>query len=80
MFYTSKIYECLKNLIDDEVKDFVTINFSKYLKSMRKKFYSKQNEEQNLRKVAKSLYIFPTISDEVEDYAKMMQSNSSEKC
>ena len=47
---------------------------------MRKKFYSKQNEEQNLRKVAKSLYIFPTISDEVEDYAKMMQSNSSEKC
>ena len=80
MFCTSKIYECQKNLIDDEVKDFVTINFSKYLKSMRKKFYSKQNEEQNLKKVGKSLYIFPTISDEVEDYAKMMQSNSSEKC
>ena len=80
MFYTSKIYECQKNLIDDEVKDFVTINFSKYLKSMRKKFYPKQNEEQNLKKVGKSLYIFPTISDEVEDYSKMMQSNSSEKC
>ena len=49
MFYTSKIYECLKILIDDLVNDFVTINFSKYLKSMRKKFYSKQNEEQNLK-------------------------------
>ena len=40
--------------------------------------YSKLNEEQNLRKVAKSLYIFLTTSDEVKQYVKMMQSNSSD--
>ena len=40
--------------------------------------HSKLNEEQNLRKVAKSLYIFLTTSDEVKKYVKMMQSNSSD--
>ena len=40
--------------------------------------HSKLNEEQNLRKVAKSLYIFLTTSDEVKQYVKMMQSNSSD--
>ena len=33
--------------------------------------------EQNLRKNAKSLYIFPTTPDEVEKY---VQSNSSDNC
>ena len=42
--------------------------------------HSKLNEEQNLRKVAKSLYIFLTTSDEVKKYVKMMQSNSSDNC
>ena len=41
--------------------------------------HSKLSEEQNL-KVAESLYIFLTTPDEVEEYAKMMQSNSSDKC
>ena len=36
---------------------------------------SKLNEEQNLRKVAKLLYIFLTISDEAEKY---VQSNSAD--
>ena len=41
-----------KSLTDEEAKDFVAINFSEKLKSVR--------EKQNLRKVAKSL----TASDE----------------
>ena len=39
--------------------------------------YYKLNEEQNLRKVDKSLYIFQTTPDEVEKYVEIMQSNSS---
>ena len=39
-------------------------------KSTREKLYSKLSQEENLRKVA----------DEVENCAKMMQSNSSDKC
>ena len=42
--------------------------------------YSELNEEQNLRKVAKLLYIFLTTPDEVEKYTKMMQPNSSNNC
>ena len=42
--------------------------------------FSKLSEEQILRKVAESLYIFLTTPDEVEKYAKMMQSNSSHSC
>ena len=48
----------LKILTDDEVEDFVDISFSEYFKSVR--------EEQNLRKVAKLLYISLTTPDEVE--------------
>ena len=51
------------------MKDFVAINFSEYFKSAR--------EEQNLRKIAKLLYIFLTTSDDVEKY---VQSNSSDNC
>ena len=36
-------------------------------------------EEKNLRKVAESLYIFLTKPNEVEKYAKIMQSVSSDK-
>ena len=42
----------LEILTDQTVKDFVAINFSQYFKSIR--------EKQNLRKVAKLLYIFLT--------------------
>ena len=51
------------------MKDFVALNFSEYFKSIR--------DEQNLRKVAKSLYIFVTTPDEVEKYDEIMQTNSS---
>ena len=44
----------------------------------KKKLYSKLSEEQNLRKVVESLYIFQTTPDEVEEYVEIMQSNSSD--
>ena len=56
-------------MTDEEVNDFVAINFSEYFKSIR--------EEQNLRKVTKSLYIFLKRPDEVEKY---VPSNSSDNC
>ena len=42
--------------------------------------FSKLKQEKNLRNVAKSFYIFLTTFDEVEKYAKMIESNSSDKC
>ena len=69
VFYIPKIDDYLEILIDVEVKDFVVINFGEYFKSIR--------DEQNLRKVAKSLYIFLTTPDEVEKY---VQLNSSDNC
>ena len=73
VFCITKIDDYLIVWTDDEVKDFVAINFSEYFKSSKEKLYSNLNEEQNLRKVAKSLYICLTTPDEVEKYAKMMQ-------
>ena len=78
MLYIQKIDDYLKILTDDEVKDFVAINFGEYFKPTRHKLYSKLIEEQNLRKVAKSLYIFLTTPNEVQIYVEIMQSNSSD--
>ena len=80
MLYISKIDNYLKILTEDEVNDFVGINFSEYFKSTRKKIYSKLSEEQNLRKVVELLYIFLTTPNEVERYVETMQSNSSDNC
>ena len=77
MLYIPKIDDYLKILTDEGAKDFVAINFIKYFKSTREKLYSKLSEEQNLTKVAKSLYMFLTTSNEVEKY---VQSNSSDNC
>ena len=52
MSYIPKTDDYLKILTDEEVTDFLAIDFSTYFKSTR--------EEQNLRKVAKWLYIFLT--------------------
>ena len=54
------IDDYLEILTDEEVKDFAAMNFSENFQSIR--------EEQNLRKIAKSLYVFLTISDEVERF------------
>ena len=47
---------------------------------MREIMYFDLYEEQNLRQDGESHYIFLTTLDEVEKYAKMMQSNSSDNC
>ena len=54
---SSKIDDYFKILTDKEVKEFAAINFSGYFKSI--------TEEQNLIKVANSLYILLTTPDEV---------------
>ena len=69
MLYIAKIDDYLEIFTDEKVKEFVAIN----ILNLQKKLCSKLNEEQNLRKVAKLLYIFLTISDEAEKY---VQSNS----
>ena len=56
----SKDWWLFKSLDQWGSKGFVAINFSEYFKSTKEKLYSKLNEEQNLRKVAKSLFIFLT--------------------
>ena len=55
MLYIPKTDDCLEIFKDEEVKDFVAKNVSETIM-----------EEQNLRKVAKSLYIFLTTPDEVQ--------------
>ena len=80
MLYISKICDYLKILTDDEVKNLVVINFGEYFKSGRKKLYSKLKEEQTLRKVIESLYIFLTTPDEEKKYLGMMESSFSNNC
>ena len=79
MLYIPKIGDYLKILTDDKMKDFEAINFSECFKSTREKFFSKLSEEQNLGKVAESIYIFLTTPDAVENYIQIMQSSSSDK-
>ena len=69
MLFIPKIDDYLEIMTDEEVKDFVAINFNEYFKSIK--------EEQNLRKTAKSLYILLITLDEVEKY---VESNSSDNC
>ena len=63
MLHIPKIDDYLKLLTDEEVKDFVATNFSEYFKSIR--------EEQNLRKVTKSIYIFLASPYELEKYVQL---------
>ena len=58
MLYIPKTGDHLSILIDNEIKDFKDINFDEYFKSMREKLFFKLSEKQNLRKLAKSPYIF----------------------
>ena len=69
MLHIPKIDDYLKIVTAEEFKDFEAIHFSKYFKSIR--------EEQRLRKVAKSLDIFPAPPHEEEKY---VQSNSFNNC
>ena len=58
MLYILKIDDYLKILTDDEVKDFVVINFGEYFKSMKEDLYLKLYEEQNIRKLLNCLRSF----------------------
>ena len=78
MLYTPKIDDYLKILTDEEVKDFVVINFSEYFKSTREQLHSRLSEKESLRKMAESLYNFLTTLDEVEKYVEILRSNSSD--
>ena len=60
MLYIPKIDDYFKILTDEEVKDFIPINFREYFKSTREKLCSKLSEEENIRKVAILLYFFLT--------------------
>ena len=57
-----KIDDYLKILTDEEVKDFVAINFSEYFKTIK--------GELNLRELANLLYIFLRTPNEVEKYVE----------
>ena len=48
--------------------------------NLQENLFSKLCEEENIRKVAESLYIFLTTPDEVEKYVEIIQSNSSDSC
>ena len=67
MLYIPKIGGYLKVMTDNEVEDFVVINFDKYFKSVRDKLYSQLREKQNLRNIVESLFIFLTTPDKVEN-------------
>ena len=69
MLYIPKIDDYLEIMTDEEVNDLLAVDFSEYSESIR--------EEKNLRKVAKSLYIFPATLHEVE---KQVQLISSDNC
>ena len=69
MLYIPEIDDHLKIVTNEEVKDFVAINFSEYFKSI--------TEEENLRKVAKSCCFFLRAPDELKKY---VQWNSYDNC
>ena len=80
MLYIPKIDNYLQISTDDEVKDFVVIDFGEFFKSIKEKLYSKLYDEQNIRKVAESLYIFLATPDKIEKYGKMLESIFSDNC
>ena len=73
MLYIANIDKYLKILTDEEVKDFVAINFSECFKFRKEKLYSKISKKQNLIKVTKSLDISLKTPDRV-------RSISSDNC
>ena len=69
MLYNPKIDDYLKFLTGEEVKDYLAISFSEYLKSIR--------EEQNRsKKAAKLIFVFLTSPDEVEKYVHISFSDN----
>ena len=69
MLYIPKIDDYLKILTNEEMKYFAAISFSEHFQSI--------GQEQNLRNVAKLLYIVLTTPNKVE---KHVQSISADNC
>ena len=85
MLYIPKIYDYLKIMTDEKLKNFVVVNFEEYFKSMKEKLYSKLWEKQNVRRVAELLVTFVKvilliIFVKVEKYATTMQSSFYDNC
>ena len=79
MLYISKIADYLKISTDDEVKDFLVINFGEYFKSTREKLYFKLSKEKSLRRVEESFYSFVATPDEVDKYVELTEKLSESK-
>ena len=77
MLYVPKTVDYLKILTDDEVKDFLVINFGEYFKSTNRELYSKLNKKKNIKKVTESLYIFLTVPNAVEKHSDIDDSLKS---
>ena len=57
MLYIPTIDDYFEILTDNEVKNFIIINFNDFFKSTTEKLYSKLSEEQNLKKLLnRSIY------------------------
>ena len=67
MLYIPKTDDNLKIVTNEQVKDFVGINFSEYFKSIR--------QEENIIKVAKSCCIFLRTPDELKKYVQWTSYN-----
>ena len=79
MLYIPKIADDSKILTDEEVKNFVLINFCEYFKHTGEIFYPKLREEKHLRKAAESFCSFLTTPDEVEKYVDLIEKNAKTK-
>ena len=62
MLYIPKTDDNLKIVTNEQVKDFVGINFSEFFKSI--------TQEENIIKVAKSCCIFLRTPDELKKYVQ----------
>ena len=58
MFHIPKIVSSVEIMTDDEVKDFVAINFRQFLKSTREILYSKLSEKEILEKLLNCFIYF----------------------
>ena len=79
MLYIPKIADYLKILVDEEVKNIVSISFVKYFKCNREKSHFKLSEEKNLTKIDESFYIFLTTPDKVRQYVELIVKSQEQK-
>ena len=81
MWYIPKIADYLKILTDEEVKDFVLINFGKFFKCTREKLHFEPSEKKNknFTEVADLFYISLTMSEEVERNIELIEKCQKQK-